>query len=335
MRSIADQLGNKIKSDLKQKDNAGEKNYSENEIEKKIAIQHLGLQGSPYFAKRVVITTLDTFVLNFYKMPVREFSKALEGGGTHFDFPRAQIYSAFVIFDEFHLFSKLGIGIEDAGSRSKSLTSVLCAIKGLCLSGVPVIVMTATIPKPMKELLVNDMREFGITVIEKVYFKGSDPEFERKRGKRRLDFGTLERSKFPEKCGRLISEGKKVLCVFNTVKSAVNAYYALKDLNPFLIHGKLPEVTRKKRTEEISRGKTMSENTPKLAVSTQVIESGVDLSFDVLITEPCPADRLMQRCGRVARDEHSYEGEVLILDNGVALDTTYMPYDPPQLYENQ
>lgn len=325
MRSIADQLGYKVKYDLIE-ESANKRSYSEIEIERKVAIQHMGLQSSPYFAKKVVITTLDTFVLNFYKAPVKEFSRVLEGRGTHFDFPRAQIYSAFVIFDEFHLFSKLGTGTEDAKHRSRSLTSVLCAIKSLCLAHVPVIVMTATMPLIMKTFLVNELSECGINVIDKTYHKGDDPVFEKERGLRRIDFDTTKMDDVREVCERALSEGKKVLCVFNTVKDAVEAFHELRQLNPFLIHGKLPEGVRKARTEKISFCRTMKENTPRLAVSTQVIESGVDLSFDLLVTAPCPADRLMQRAGRVARDEGANAGEVLIIE-GTQQEISCGPYD--------
>lgn len=326
MRSIADQLGHKIKEGLKN-DFFNNKNIPLSKIEKTVGIQHLGLNDSPYFAKKVVITTLDTFVLNFYKAPVKEFSRVMEGIGTHFDFTRAQIYSALVVFDEFHLFSKMGVGREGSRERSKSLTSVMCAVKGLCLAGVPVIVMTATMPKVMKDFLINELGEYGIKVLDKTYRKGDDPNYEKRRGGRRISFSTLKINDLSGRCEDLISEGKKVLCVFNTVQDAVGAFRQLKHLNPFLIHGKLPEGVRKKRSEGISCGRNMAENTPKLAVSTQVIESGVDLSFDILITAPCPADRMMQRAGRVARAEGSEFGEVLVIENG-GQDVSFGPYDP-------
>lgn len=328
MRSIADQLGKKVKDDLKEgKQKTGE--YSEIDIDKKVAIQHLGLNSSPYFAKKVVITTLDTFVLNFYKAPVKELSRMFEGRGTHFDFPRAQIYSSFAIFDEFHLFSRMGTGKEGAKERSKSLTAVLCSIKSLCLAGVPVIIMTATMPDVMKNFIKKELSEYGIKVLERVYKEGDDPAFERERGSRRINFSTVKIDELPRLCEKTLSEGKKVLCVFNTVKDAVEAFYKLNDikLNPFLIHGKLPEYVRRERVEEICRGKSMKENTPRLAVSTQVIESGVDLSFDVLVTAPCPADRMMQRAGRVAREKDAHNGEVLIIEGG-GVDVSYGPYDP-------
>ncbi|MEN3053085.1 MAG: CRISPR-associated helicase Cas3' [Candidatus Methanosuratincola petrocarbonis] len=328
MRSIADQLWEKVRNDLKE-GIGGKKKYSDGELERKIALQHLGLNSSPYFAKKVVITTLDTFVLNFYKAPVKEISRVIDGYGTHFDFPRAQIYSSFVIFDEFHLFSKMGTGSEDARERSKSLTSVTCAVKSLCLAGVPVIVMTATMPKVMKDFLIKELAEYGIAVLDKAYTKGADQDFEKERGARHINFSTVKREELSHLCAESLSEGKKVLCVFNTVKDAVEAFTEFKNqgLSPYLIHGKLPEAVRKERTKEISCGRSMKENTPKLAVSTQVIESGVDLSFDILLTAPCPADRMMQRAGRVARDKDATEGEVMIIENGNQ-EVSYGPYDP-------
>lgn len=45
-------------------------------------------------------------------------------------------------------------------------------------------------------------------------------------------------------------------------------------------------------------------------ISTQVIEAGLDRSFDVLVTEAAPASALIQRAGRVAR--YGGQGEVFV-----------------------
>jgi len=43
--------------------------------ERHIGEQHHGSPGSPFFAKRFVVTTLDTFSLNFFKLPAVEVGK--------------------------------------------------------------------------------------------------------------------------------------------------------------------------------------------------------------------------------------------------------------------
>ena len=50
-----------------------------------IKTQHMGDSGSPFFAMPVVVTTLDTFALNFFKLPAVEVNKAFKSGNTHFE----------------------------------------------------------------------------------------------------------------------------------------------------------------------------------------------------------------------------------------------------------
>jgi len=91
---------------------------------------------------------------------------------------------------------------------------------------------------------------------------------------------------------------------------AIEAYKKLKGrgLSPILIHSKF---SKKDRIDKVNKI-----NEAKLVVSTQVIEAGIDTSFDVLITEASPSHNLIQRAGRVARygkgGRGKLEGEVYI-----------------------
>jgi CRISPR-associated endonuclease/helicase Cas3 len=62
----------------------------------------------------------------------------------------------------------------------------------------------------------------------------------------------------------------------------------------------------------------------RVIVATQVIEAGVDLSADLLITEACPWPSLVQRLGRLARRGGRGEAFVLPLDP----DKQAAPYEP-------
>ena len=41
---------------------------------------------------------------------------------------------------------------------------------------------------------------------------------------------------------------------------------------------------------------------PRLAIATQTCEQSLDIDADLLVTDACPADVLLQRAGRVQRD---------------------------------
>jgi CRISPR-associated endonuclease/helicase Cas3 len=59
-----------------------------------------------------------------------------------------------------------------------------------------------------------------------------------------------------------------------------------------------------------SNPKPQNENKGKILVATQVVEASLDLDADILFTEICPLDSLVQRMGRVARRYFYMSGKV-------------------------
>ena len=98
----------------------------------------------------------------------------------------------------------------------------------------------------------------------------------------------------------------KIGIILNTVVGAQKAAAALVDAGhtPSVLHARMPANERFKRTERAidDFGKT-SLTGPAILVATQVVEASIDLDFDVLITEICPAASLLQRSGRVWRHD--------------------------------
>ncbi|MEM4334165.1 MAG: hypothetical protein QXK61_08425, partial [Nitrososphaerota archaeon] len=58
-----------------------------------IGLQQMHSPGSPMLCKRFVITTLDTFITSFFKMPAAEIYNVHHYGTAHYEVPRACIYS--------------------------------------------------------------------------------------------------------------------------------------------------------------------------------------------------------------------------------------------------
>ncbi|BCU69800.1 CRISPR-associated helicase Cas3' [Stygiolobus caldivivus] len=272
LRSIVQDLYTKLKAD-------SEKGVIKT---KSIAAQDMDFADSPFFISKVTVTTLDTFILNLFKLPAVELRQVFQDYGSHYELPRGMIYSSIVVLDEFHLL----------GEEGRPLTAGLAAVKSLTDAGVPVIVMSATIDKALESLIKKYGRDF--TVVEDKGFR-IDREVVVKRIGDKDVVSTVVNQ---------YGQGKRVLVVFNTRVEAVNFYKELKDrgLNPVLVHSKF---NRRDRAELVS--KVFKE---RLVVSTQVIEAGVDTSFDVLVTEACPAPNLIQRAGRVAR--YGGYGEVYV-----------------------
>ena len=91
------------------------------------------------------------------------------------------------------------------------------------------------------------------------------------------------------------------LIIVNTVDCAVEIYRRLKkkanDTEIFLIHSRFRPIEREKWSALLSR----KDDKPRIVVSTQVVEAGVDLSAKVLFIELAPWASLVQRFGRCAR----------------------------------
>jgi len=286
MRSIADDIFLELKEDKT--------------ISSDLAVQHLLSPGSPFFAKRCIITTLDTFLLNFFKAPAYELSKLFHYDTAHSEFPRAMIYTSIIVFDEFHLFTGLGNIINER----KALTSVIATIISLVDSGVPVVIMSATIPNGLINQLEEEVKD-ARGILEKVeYKKGIDSEFDKKLEGKKKRLHVLNQDII--EILNNVDKNKNILIVVNTVEKAKQIYNSIPNKEEvMLLHGKLPEILRSKFAKEMKRSK------PKILIATQVVEAGLNISYDILITDACPIDRLIQRAGRVCRFEEK-EGDIYI-----------------------
>lgn len=98
---------------------------------------------------------------------------------------------------------------------------------------------------------------------------------------------------------------KKVLVICNTIKKARSVYSGLAELgcDAHLLHS---EFLRKDRA--LLEDAIMKFEGPGVWVSTQIVEASLDVDFDVLFTEMCPADNLLQRLGRCYR-KRDYSGD--------------------------
>jgi len=286
------------------------------------AMHILDVEKSPYMLPRLVYTTIDSFIHNLFKRPVAELYK----DHSHFDVPRYAIYSSFVVFDEAHLFSSEIETSEDKiqEKHSRMLTSFYAAIRALTEASVPVLVMTATMPdkyiKSISEhspgnidLYSIEVRPSSSKILEEEIscfrrikrFIVKDQEFYRKAYENNPGFlGKLGEEDIDKVILEQISshENPKILVVRNTVNKALTTYtkltHKVKGLVKIL-HGRMNVEDRENILKLISEAESINKGI--ILVTTQVIEAGVDIDFDMLISDATTFSSLVQRIGRIGR----------------------------------
>lgn len=201
------------------------------------------------------------------------------------------------------------------------------ALRWLGSYDVPVILLSATLPPQRRQNLVNAY----LGTQPKKGLKADMPEWaseERYPLVTYSDRGEV-RQKFPEKSGRSLrvdirkitddeimevlegttSAGGFAGIILNTVGRAQSLAHKLSDRfgrdHVRLLHSRFTSIDRTTKEAEIlemlDKGDRNSASNRMLVVGTQVMEQSLDLDFDILITDLCPMDLLIQRMGRLHR----------------------------------
>ena len=117
-----------------------------------------------------------------------------------------------------------------------------------------------------------------------------------------------------------VEAGKCVAWIRNSVDDATEAYTALKqqmhDANDVtLFHSRFVLSDRQKIQSGVlgDLGKVTASDGSRhgrVVVSTQVLQESLDIDVDVLISDICPIDGLLQRAGRLCRHRRTQDGEL-------------------------
>lgn len=107
-------------------------------------------------------------------------------------------------------------------------------------------------------------------------------------------------------------DNQSVLCVVNTIEKAKTLYKAIDREDKYLLTTHQIPLHRKEIIDEIKRA-LASKKTVKL-ISTQLIEAGVDLDFDVGYREFAPFGSIIQMAGRVNREGNKVISDVILFD---------------------
>ncbi len=110
-------------------------------------------------------------------------------------------------------------------------------------------------------------------------------------------------------------KGNSVLCVVNTIKRSKLLYKMVKESvkSSYCLNSYMFFEDRKEVVESI-KDSFSSNVTAKILISTQVIEAGVDLDFDIGFREFAPISSIIQTAGRVNREDKKGMSDIFIFE---------------------
>ena len=324
-------------------------------------VQAYGLTGSeyksPYLLRVPVAVTIDSFLLNLYRLPVLEVAKVERGVSRGHYYPAlAAIKSSLNILDEAHLI------LDDTLGSGDGYIALAAAIKALACSGARLAIETATLrPETIAEIIQLISECSRVRVISLACNSGRDEYIETLKAKitglsntgvkvsveaiqdHRFtsEYSIRWKTRIASSWDRVLDEVKEqsssevILVAVNTVDRAIELYEKLRDHNAVLIHGRLTDADREEAVKAIN---SVTGRGYGIIVATQVIEAGVDVNASKVYTEAAPLESLIQRAGRACRRGRILEecktrgAEVVIVASNDALSKS--PYDYNRIYSD-
>ena len=220
--------------------------------------------------------------------------------------------------------------IDEIQSYTPEITAfILYGLKVINDLGGQFCIMTATLPPIIKELMERENIKFETPQIFIKKDKNENDikrhfikfiEFEESEEKKDFNYNEiLEKAK-----------NKKVLVICNTVKRSQDVYKQLKKENKEnveinLLHSRFIFKERKEKEDKIQKFASTNEkdrnNEAGIWISTQIVEASLDIDFDILYTDMCSADSLLQRMGRCYRNRiyEKDEPNIFIYDTEVGV----------------
>lgn len=233
----------------------------------------------PYFEGDLVFTTIDQLLSAYIGLPYGTSNATA-------NIPPGALIGALVVIDEFHLLS-----------YQEALLTFLDMMKRLH-PYTQFLVMTATVPTPTLQTIADRLNGVSITLTEAELRELPSKTRTLSWQDARLDAERVWQQR-----------GTKTLVVVNTVQRAQALTRALnkllseqdQELEIRCLHSQLFASERTETEEWVLRRFAKEAKEPSLLIATQVVEAGLDISADVLLTELCPANAFLQRVGRCAR----------------------------------
>ena len=202
------------------------------------------------------------------------------------------------------------------------IATIIYGLKTIQEMGGYFAIITATFPPVLKKF----MEKYGLSEGMQYQFKDfTEKEYQLDQFPRHK----IQIEKSEINIERILEQGstKKVLVICNTVSKAQNIYKEMRERteNVELLHSCYIRRDRAFLEEKIM---LFSESEkPGIWITTQIVEASLDIDFDILYTEMCTADSLLQRMGRCNRKGRYVpeEPNIVVYDNrnGVGKDRVY------------
>lgn len=113
--------------------------------------------------------------------------------------------------------------------------------------------------------------------------------------------------------------GTLTLVVANTVARAQATFHNLSDLPRLLLHSRFRRAEREGIEQKLKEFRGV-------VVATQTVEAGIDLDARLLVSDLCPWASMVQRCGRVGRNNSYPDAAVFVV-----VPSSPRPYEPVEL----
>jgi len=212
--------------------------------------------------------------------------------------------------------------------------NILVLLEILRYWNVPVLLMSASLP----ESVLPTYQNIGYKT-DRIIEDTSDNHRTRFEIKEIRDYSTvLELEDLLNLC---IDKGNAIIYV-NTVDKALLFYewFKNKSVIPIIVyHSRFTELHKKDKETKLvaALGKDAWENgyAKGIAILTQIGEMSINISADIMISEVCPIDRLIQRAGRMCRFDMTKIGELFVVvpyKDNMVYSAPYGEYDRKNEY---
>jgi CRISPR-associated endonuclease/helicase Cas3 len=268
----------------------------------------------------VILTTLDKFLYRYFAF-----------GDSHksFIFPlRINQEKTLICFDEAHSYDEI------------SFTNFHSLVKSLYEAGRSLVLMTATMPQEHIErfnyLDIIDYIDDTANAEELFQFQQQvlkQPHVNQREFKwiSRLKRDKENPEAFQNEFAQIllkewqVKPNRRIIAVVETVKDAAAIYQQLKSrlgINfensekfLFLYHGRIADQLRPDIYKQLQ--KRDAENLSYILITTSAIEVGCDLNSDVLVSQICPPENLIQRAGRCNRKGTVPDAKVILVGDEI------------------
>ena len=190
------------------------------------------------------------------------------------------------------------------------IATIIYGLKMIQEMGGKFAIITATFPPVLKYF----MEQYGLFEGKQYIFKdftGKEYQVEKyPRHKVEIRHSEMNLDEI-----RLRGKNRKVLVICNTVSKAQKLYKKLEGEHVWLLHSKYIRRDRAFLERKIMEFSESGES--GIWITTQIVEASLDIDFDILYTEMCTADSLLQRMGRCNRKGRYCpdEANIVVFDN--------------------